>query len=78
MRALIKRSRRQGMTIFLSSHLLAEVEELCSRVAVIRSGRIVYEGCTRRAPRRRLPPLPAEDDRPATGPRDLPARSADP
>jgi ABC-2 type transport system ATP-binding protein len=32
------------MTIFLSSHLLAEVEELCTRVAVIRAGRIVYEG----------------------------------
>jgi ABC-2 type transport system ATP-binding protein len=30
--------------VFLSSHLLAEVEELCNRVAIIRSGRIVYEG----------------------------------
>jgi ABC-2 type transport system ATP-binding protein len=44
MRALIKRLAEQGMTIFLSSHLLAEVEELCTRVAIIRSGRIVYEG----------------------------------
>ena len=30
--------------MLLSSHLLAEVEELCNRVAIIRSGRIVYEG----------------------------------
>ena len=44
MRDLIKDLANQGMTIFLSSHLLAEVEELCTRVAVIRSGRIVYEG----------------------------------
>jgi ABC-2 type transport system ATP-binding protein len=44
MRDLIRELAGQGMTIFLSSHLLAEVEELCSRVAVIRSGRIVYEG----------------------------------
>jgi ABC-2 type transport system ATP-binding protein len=44
MRALIKDLAAEGMTIFLSSHLLAEVEELCTRVAVIRSGRIVYEG----------------------------------
>jgi len=44
MRALIKELAAQGMTIFLSSHLLAEVEELCTRVAVIREGRIVYEG----------------------------------
>jgi ABC-2 type transport system ATP-binding protein len=28
----------------LSSHLLAEVEEVCNRVAIIRSGRIAYEG----------------------------------
>src|SRR5207253_1430056 len=28
----------------LSSHLLGEVEELCNRVAIIRKGRIVYEG----------------------------------
>jgi ABC-2 type transport system ATP-binding protein len=32
------------MTVLLSSHLLAEVEEVCDRVAIIRSGRIVYEG----------------------------------
>jgi len=44
MRDLIKELAAEGMTIFLSSHLLAEVEELCTRVAVIRSGQIVYEG----------------------------------
>ena len=44
MRDLIKELAGRGMTIFLSSHLLAEVEELCTRVSVIRSGRIVYEG----------------------------------
>ncbi|MGZ4352524.1 MAG: ABC transporter ATP-binding protein [Gaiellaceae bacterium] len=44
MRDLIRELASRGMTIFLSSHLLAEVEELCTRVAVIRSGRIVYEG----------------------------------
>jgi ABC-2 type transport system ATP-binding protein len=44
MRDLIQRLAGQGMTIFLSSHLLAEVEELCTRVAIIRSGAIVYEG----------------------------------
>jgi len=44
MRGLIKELAEKGMTIFLSSHLLAEVEELCTRVAVVREGRIVYEG----------------------------------
>src|SRR5205823_7489815 len=44
MRVLIGRLAKQGITILLSSHLLAEVEELCHRVAIIRDGRIVYEG----------------------------------
>lgn len=44
MRDLIKRLAGEGMTILLSSHLLAEVEELCTHVAIIRSGGIVYEG----------------------------------
>ena len=44
MRALIKRLAGEGMTVFLSSHLLAEVEELCTRVAIINNGRVVYEG----------------------------------
>jgi ABC-2 type transport system ATP-binding protein len=44
MRVLISRLADQGMTVVLSSHLLAEVEEVCNRVAIVRSGRIVYEG----------------------------------
>jgi ABC-2 type transport system ATP-binding protein len=44
MRALIRRLADGGMTVLLSSHLLPEVEELCDRVAIIRSGSIVYEG----------------------------------
>jgi ABC-2 type transport system ATP-binding protein len=44
MRILIRRLADQGMTIVLSSHLLAEVEELCNRVAIIQNGKIVYEG----------------------------------
>ena len=44
MRLLIRRLADDGITVLLSSHLLAEVEELCDRVAILRSGRIVYEG----------------------------------
>jgi ABC-2 type transport system ATP-binding protein len=44
MRALVRRLASEGITILLSSHLLNEVEELCNRVAIIRSGAIVYEG----------------------------------
>jgi ABC-2 type transport system ATP-binding protein len=44
MRVLIRRLAGEGITIVLSSHLLTEVEEVCDRVAIIRSGRVVYEG----------------------------------
>ena len=44
MRELVKRLASEGITILLSSHILAEVEELCNRVAIIRRGTIIYEG----------------------------------
>jgi ABC-2 type transport system ATP-binding protein len=44
MRTLIGRLSERGVTVLLSSHQLAEVEEMCNRVAIIRSGQIVYEG----------------------------------
>jgi len=44
MRDLVRRLAGEGITILLSSHLLNEVEELCNRVAIIRKGRVVYEG----------------------------------
>jgi ABC-2 type transport system ATP-binding protein len=44
MRLLIHRLAGQGMTVLLSSHLLNEVEDVCNRLAIVRSGRIVYEG----------------------------------
>ena len=43
-RALIRRLNEEGLTIFLSSHLLAEIEQLCDRVAVIGHGRLLTEG----------------------------------
>jgi ABC-2 type transport system ATP-binding protein len=39
--ALAREASNQGQTVFLSSHLLDEVEDLCSRVAILRSGRLV-------------------------------------
>jgi ABC-2 type transport system ATP-binding protein len=44
MRALIRRLAEQGITVLLSSHQLPEVQELCDRVAIVDSGRVVYEG----------------------------------
>jgi len=44
MRTLIRRLAGEGITVLLSSHQLPEVQELCDRVAIIDSGRVVYEG----------------------------------
>ena len=44
MRTLIRRLAGEGITVLLSSHQLPEVQELCDRVAIVDSGRVVYEG----------------------------------
>jgi ABC-2 type transport system ATP-binding protein len=43
MRALIVALARGGQTVLLSSHLLAEVQEICDRVGVINDGRLLRE-----------------------------------
>lgn len=50
MRQTILRLRRElGLTILLSSHMLNEVEQLCTRIAVLRSGKKVFEGAVNEA-----------------------------
>jgi ABC-2 type transport system ATP-binding protein len=43
-RECIEEVRRDGRTVLLSSHILAEVEALCDRVTIIRAGRAVESG----------------------------------
>src|SRR5882762_4560446 len=43
-RELLLKYRSQGKTIFLSSHLLSEVELVCDRVAILSRGTIVRTG----------------------------------
>jgi len=43
-RQLIKELASQGRTVFLSSHLLNEVQQVCNRVAVIQKGEIIAQG----------------------------------
>jgi ABC-2 type transport system ATP-binding protein len=38
---ILEDRRRQGRTVFFSSHVLSEVERVCDRVAIIRQGRLV-------------------------------------
>jgi ABC-type multidrug transport system ATPase subunit len=43
-RILLRSLADQGVTVFLSSHLLHEVEQVCDRVAVLNKGKIVAQG----------------------------------
>src|SRR3712207_1397105 len=42
-RQLLLRLNAEGTTIFLSSHLLAEIEQMCTRVGVLDRGRLVLQ-----------------------------------
>jgi ABC-2 type transport system ATP-binding protein len=41
---MVDEAREEGRTIFLSSHVLSEVEKTCTRVGIIREGRLVRVG----------------------------------
>jgi len=41
---MVNEVREEGRTVFLSSHILTEVEQTCTRVAIIREGRLVRVG----------------------------------
>jgi ABC-2 type transport system ATP-binding protein len=41
---MVKEAREEGRTVFLSSHVLSEVEKTCTRVGIIRDGRLVRVG----------------------------------
>jgi ABC-2 type transport system ATP-binding protein len=43
-RELIRRLADGGKTVFLSSHILNEVEQVCDRVAILKHGRVLVEG----------------------------------
>jgi ABC-2 type transport system ATP-binding protein len=43
-RQTVLEAKERGQTVFLSSHILSEVEALCDRVGILRKGRLVDEG----------------------------------
>jgi ABC-2 type transport system ATP-binding protein len=43
-RAIIRTARERGAAVFLNSHLLTEVEQVCDRIAVVDRGRVVASG----------------------------------
>ena len=43
-RECIEEAKARGQTVFLSSHILSEVEALCDRVGILRAGKLVDQG----------------------------------
>jgi ABC-2 type transport system ATP-binding protein len=43
-RETVREAKARGQTLFLSSHILSEVEAVCDRVGILREGRLVDEG----------------------------------
>lgn len=43
-RQLILQLAQQGLTIFLSSHLLHEIEQICTKMAIINNGKLIIQG----------------------------------
>ncbi len=44
MRELICRLPAEGLTVFLSSHLLSEVEQMVTQIGIVQSGRLIFQG----------------------------------
>src|SRR6266566_1476414 len=65
-RESIAEERKKGRTVLLSSHILAEVEALCDRVSIVRSGRTVVSGSLSDLRHLTRTSVVAETSRPAT------------
>jgi len=64
---LIRHEARGGATIIFSTHVIAHAERLCERVAIIASGKVVFDGSVAEA-RGRLRPIVRLTTRAADGP----------
>jgi ABC-2 type transport system ATP-binding protein len=71
-RECIRDEHARGRTVLLSSHILAEVEELCDRVTIVRLGRTVESGSLAELRHLTRTSITAETARPPAGLADVP------
>jgi ABC-2 type transport system ATP-binding protein len=71
-RLCIEEDRRNGRTVLLASHILAEVEALCDRISIVRLGRIVESGTLADLRHLTRTTISAEIERDASGLNGLP------
>jgi ABC-2 type transport system ATP-binding protein len=63
-RDLISSFRDEGMTVFVSSHLLAEIEQVADHLVMIQQGRLVFQGPVQELVAAQVPELLAVPERP--------------
>jgi len=63
-RDLISSFRDEGMTVFVSSHLLAEIEQVADHLVMIQQGKLVFQGPVRELVEAQVPELLAVSERP--------------
>lgn len=63
-RELLKNLQSQGKTIFFSSHILSEMEKICSHVGILDGGRLIFQGRMEELLNTVAPSVVLEVDRP--------------
>jgi len=63
-RDLISSFRDEGMTVFVSSHLLAEIEQVADHLVMIQHGKLIFQGPVRELVEAQVPELLAVPERP--------------
>ena len=76
MRRLLAAFAAEGMTVLVSSHLLAEIEQACDHLVMIREGRLVFQGTVEELVRRHQAELRARPESTARSPAGWPHSSA--
>jgi ABC-2 type transport system ATP-binding protein len=71
-RDTVHEAKARGQTVFLSSHILSEVEALCDRVGILRDGRLVEQGTLTELRHLSAQTVEVTFDGPAPEPPDLP------
>ena len=56
-RAMLRSFADDGMTVFVSSHLLAEIQQICEHLVVIETGRLIFQGGVKELLAARAPEL---------------------
>lgn len=64
-------ARERGITVFLSSHLLSEVEQVATHVGIVGRGRLLFQGTLAELSRRRAPELRVDVESPEEAERAL-------